>query len=131
MRPRVSLRLSMLVLAGMALVLVPLTAPSRRAARWQARRAHAFVLAQACLKARGWAVPRSALEVFPAGDRAFRIDIRRVGNGDGSPESVIVPHEDQEPLVVVLDEVGRLSGDHSKVRIARDDFRVIEVSRAE
>lgn len=131
LRPRVSLRGSLLALAGMALVLAPLTAPVRRSALRQARRARAVALADACLKARGWAVPRSGLQVFPVRDRAFRVDLRRGGNRGGLPDSVIVPHEDREPLILVLHEVGPRSGNHSQVLVARDDFRVIEAFRAE
>ena len=76
-------------------------------------------------------MPRSSLQVFPAGAGAFRVDIRRAGRGTGLPESVIVPHEEREPLIVVLDETGPLSGNRSRVLVARDDFRIVEVSRAE
>jgi hypothetical protein len=131
-RPRVSTRTTLLAIAATAIVLAPLASSYRRDAALRARPARAAALARACLEANGWSAAKQSDRVFLAGEKACRVDIRiRSGEGRRRPESVIVPHDEGEPLIVLFREVGPLSGAQSRAIVARGDFRVIEDVEAE
>jgi hypothetical protein len=123
--------MGMLAIAGVSLLLVPLTAPFRQAMIRRMQAVRALALAQGCLRARGWAGSPSGLQVVDIGGRAFRVDVPRGRRGTDRTESVIVPDDETEPLVVVLDEVGPRSNGHSQMLIAREGFRILVYAQAE
>jgi hypothetical protein len=134
-RIRCSMKMLLLAIAALAVVLVPLLAPYREAMRVQARTAWAGELAQACLKKHGCDLPRQTLSVS-LGANAASVCISGKGvisEGERKvrPTQVIIPYQESEDLIILLDEVGPLSKAQSRLMVSRDDLRVIEVVTAE
>ncbi|QDV36556.1 hypothetical protein [Tautonia plasticadhaerens] len=133
MRIRIWMVLVLLVLVG--LILSPFAADRREASRrkaekdrWNLRIARAERIAREVLERKGWDVDWQAVDGYPGGADSCHVYIQSVGGG---VERVIVPHVEDEPLIVLLHEIGPRSGDRSRVRIARDDLSIIGRHRAE
>jgi hypothetical protein len=124
-----------LVIAALAVILVPISVPFREARMMQARMVWAADLARAVLKKNRCEPGRLSLSValWP---QAASVDISGkeailAGERMLQATQLILPYQESEPVIIMLDEVGQLSKAQSRVMVSRDDLRVIEVITAE
>jgi hypothetical protein len=92
-------------------------------------------MAQASLKEHGCAPPRQALNVW-LGPNAANIGISgrgviSVGERKLRPTQVIVPYQESEALIILLDEIGPLLKAQSRLMVSRADLRVMNLVTAE
>lgn len=127
---RFRLAVALAVVAILALAISPWAADQRSAALRRSRELHARSLATTILEQQEWGGLWRKIEAFD-GERATYVYFQFLGGRPPTPHTLIVPHDSEEPALLLLNETGPKSRDCSRLIIDQEDLRILEYVKAE